>query len=200
MSAGRHRVRQRGRRSRRLLAWAGAGGVLLLAGTAVTQAAFTSRVAADLGTVGGSYAIAFLAEDGSLVPGDPEPMLVQEVVPGPEGSTAVEVRVVTTTAATGPVVLTLHNARASALPPDAGIGGTTGADPYDVALFSVSVDGQVLASRVTAADWEPVVIGDWQTGTPRTVQVAVHLPAALGNPYYSGRAMVLGLQFDGSTS
>lgn len=172
--------------------------VLVLAGTAVTWAAFTDSATADLGPVGGAYDIAFVDGSGAVVQGNPDPMVVDTVVPGPDGSSAIEVDVVTTTPATGPVTLTVVNARTAALPADPGIAGP-GADPFDVARFTVSVDGEVVATA-RAADLGPVTLGGWEADVPRRVQVAVTLEPALGNPYYSGRAMVLGLRLDGSTA
>lgn len=171
---------------------------LVVAGTAVTWAAFTDSATADLGTVGGAYDIAFLDGSGAVVQGNPDPVVVDTVVPGPDGATAIEVDVVTTTAATGPVTLSVVNARTAPLPADPGISGP-GADPFDVARFTVSVDGEVVAVA-RAADLGTVTVDDWETGVARRIQVAVTLEPALGNPYYSGRAMVLGLRLDGSTA
>lgn len=185
---------------RRAASFAAVVGVLLLVGgTAGTDAAFTDAAEADLGDVGGGYDIAFLDSTGTVVQGDPDPYVIDTVVPGPDGATAVEVDVVTTTPATGPVVLTLLNLRSEPLPPDPGVDGP-GADPYDVALFTVTVDGQVVVADHAAADGPVPLTGGWTQGVARRVQVSVTLETALGNPYYSGRAMVLGLQFDGSTS
>lgn len=186
--------------SRRHFAVAGVAGVLLLgAGTAVTHAAFTDSASADLGVVGGAYDIALVDADGHVVQGYPEPLVVDHVVAGPDGSSTVEVGVVTTTTVTGPKTLSLVNARPEPLPSDPGMPGP-GADPFDVVLFTVTVDGRVVADAVPAAGLEPVLLADWETDVPRTVQVTARLPEALGNPYYAGRTMILGLQFDGSTS
>lgn len=176
-----------------------AGVVLLVGGTAVTDAAFTDAAEADLGDVGGGYDIAFLDATGTVVQGDPDPYVIDTVVPGPDGVTAVEVDVVTTTPATGPVQLTLTNLRSEPLPPDPGVDGP-GADPFDVALFTITVDGQPVATDRPATDGPVLLTGGWTQGVARRVQVSVTLEGALGNPYYSGRAMVLGLQFDGSSS
>lgn len=185
---------------RRGAALAAVAGVLLLAGgTAVTYAAFTDVAEADLGDVGGAYDIAFVDTTGTVVQGNPDPYVIDTVVPGPGGSTAVEVDVVTTTPATGPVVLTLTNRRPEPLPPDPGVDGP-GADPYDVALFTITVDGQTVVTDQAAADGPVLLTGEWTQGVARRVQVSVTLETALGNPYFYGRAMVLGLQFDGSTS
>lgn len=196
----RHRAPGVARLPRRsLLAVGGlAGATLLVAGTAATHAAFTDTTAADLGAVGGAYDIAFLDASGAVVQGRPDPMVVDTVVPGPDGAPAIEVDAVTLTAATGPVSLTVVNARTTPLPTDPGMSGP-GADPFDVARFTVSVDGEVVANA-RAADLGAVVIDDWQTDVPRRIQVAVTVDQALGNPYYSGRAMVLGLRLDGSTA
>lgn len=185
---------------RRGAALAAVAGVLLLAGgTAVTYAAFTDVAEADLGDVGGAYDIAFVDTTGTVVQGNPDPYVIDTVVPGPGGSTAVEVDVVTTTPATGPVVLTLTNRRPEPLPPDPGVDGP-GADPYDVALFTITVDGQTVVTDQAATDGPVLLTGEWAQGVARRVQVSVTLETALGNPYFYGRAMVLGLQFDGSTS
>ncbi|WHP18247.1 hypothetical protein [Cellulomonas sp. ES6] len=195
----RHRAPGPARRPRRaLLALGGlAGAVALAAGTSITHAAFTDAAEADLGTVGGAYDIALVDGTGATVQGDDHPLVVDTVVPGPDGATAIEVDVVTTTAATGTVTLTVENARPAPLPADPGVPGP-GADPYDVARFTVSVDGRVVASE-PAAGLGALTITGFETGVPRRVQVAATLEPALGNPYYSGRAMVLGLRFDGTT-
>lgn len=178
---------------------AAVAGLVVLGGTALTHAAFTDTVHADLGEVGGSYDIALVDRDGTVVQGDPEPLVLDEVVPGPDGSTAVEVGVVTLSEATGPIALSVVNARATPLPADPGREGP-GADPFDVGLFTVSVDGEVVAASLTADELSAVVLTGWRPREPRTVQVAVRLPDVLGDPYYAGRAMVLGIQLDGSTS
>lgn len=170
----------------------------LVAGTAVTHAAFTDTAVADLGTVGGSYDIAFLDGDGTLVEGNPSPMVVDTVVPGHGGAPAIEVDAVTTTAVTGPVQLSLVNGRDTPLPTDPGMTGP-GADPFDVARFTVSVDGEVLVTGHDPAAG-PITITDWQPGVAKRIQVSVTLTPALGNPYYYGRAMVLALHLDGSTA
>ncbi|QZN86816.1 hypothetical protein [Cellulomonas sp. C5510] len=195
----RHRAPGPARRPRRaLLALGGLAGVVVLAtGTTITHAAFTDTAEADLGTVGGAYDIALVDGSGATVQGDDHPLVVDTVVPGPDGATAIEVDVVTTTAATGTVTLTVENARTAPLPTDPGVPGP-GADPYDVARFTVSVDGQVVASE-PADGLGPLTLTGFETGVPRRVQVAATLDPALGNPYYSGRAMVLGLRFDGTT-
>lgn len=172
---------------------------VLVAGTAGTHAAFTDAATAVLDPVGGTYDLALVGPDGALVQGDPDPLVIEQVLTLPDGGTAVEVDVVTTTAATGPVTLTVRNGRTAALPTDPGVAGA-GADPYDVGLFSVTVDGEALLTGVPAADLVPVTVDGWQTDVPRTVRLSVTLPAALGNPYYYGRAMVVALQLDGSTS
>lgn len=191
----------RARRLRRLVTAAAlVGGTVIVVGTSVTSAAFTDVVrATTVAPVGGAYEIALIGPDGELVSGDPDPLVVEEVVTGADGSRVVDVSAVTTTVATGPVTLSLVNAREEQLPPDPGIPGP-GADPFDVAVFTVRVDGQVLVEAVPSESYEPVVISGWETDVPRAVQVTVEMPEALGNPYYSGRSMSLGLQLDGSTS
>jgi hypothetical protein len=193
-----HRAADRRSRAAALAAGAVALAVLV-AGTAATHAAFTDTATAALDPVGGAYDLALVGPDGGLVPGDPDPLVVEQVVTLPDGSTAVEVDVVTTTTATGPVTLTVRNGRTAALPPDPGMSGA-GADPYDVGLFTVTVDDQVLLAGVPAAQLAPVTVAGWETEVPRTVRLSVTLPAALGNPYYYGRAMVVALEIDGSTS
>jgi hypothetical protein len=185
---------------RRTLALGSVAAVTVVAlGTVITSAAFTDRAEADLGAVGGSYDIALVDASGTVVQGNPTPLVLTTVVPGPGGAPAVEVDTVTTTPATGPVTLSITNARGAALPPDPGVAGP-GAEPFDVARFTVTVDGTTLATAVPAAHLAPLRIDGWETGVVRTVQVSVTLPEALGNPYYYGRAMVLGLRLDGSTS
>lgn len=196
----RHRAPGAPRVARRpVLALGGVAGVVLLAaGTAVTHAAFTDAAEADLGPVGGAFDIALVDGSGAVVQGNPDPLVIDTVVPGPGGAPAIEVDVVTTTRATGTITLTVRNARTAPLPTDPGFSGP-GADPFDVARFTVSVDGEVVATD-RAADLDPVVIDDWETGVARRVQVAVTLDPALGNPYYFNRAMVVGLRLDGSTA
>ncbi len=173
--------------------------LVAVVGTAATHAAFTDSSTADLGVVGGSYELALVGPDGELVPGDPDPLVVDLTDVELDARTALEVGVVTTTPATGPVTLTIRNARAEALPTDPGTTGP-GAEPFEVALFTVSVDGETVLESVPGSDLGPVVIDDWETGVPRPIRVAAALPPALGNPYFSGRAMVVDLQLDGSTS
>jgi hypothetical protein len=198
----RHRAARehRARLGRRTLALGSAAAVTVLTlGTVITSAAFTDAAEADLGAVGGSYDIALVDSSGTVVQGNPTPLVLTTVVPGPGGAPAVEVDAVTTTPATGPLILSITNARGAALSPDPGVAGP-GAEPYDVARFTVTVDGTALANAVPAAQLAPLRIDGWETGVVRTVQVSVTLPDALGNPYYYGRAMVLGLRLDGSTS
>lgn len=190
---------RRGRARGSLAVTGGACVIVLAVGTGLTYAAFTDSAHADLGVVGGAYRIALVAPDGQLVDGDPEPLVLDDIVVGPDGSAVVEVPVVTTTPVTGPVSLTVLNARDEPLPPDPGMPGP-GADPFDVMLYTVSVDGEVLVDSAPASAIEPVVITDWTTGEPRTVQIAMQLPGALGNPYYSGRSMFLRVQLDGRSS
>ena len=173
--------------------------VIVATGAAATSAAFTDAAEADLGTVGGSYDLALVDSTGAIVQGNPDPLVINTVVPGPRGAPAIEVAAVTTTPATGPVVLSVVNARGAALPADPGRSGP-GADPYDVARFTVTVDGTPVAESVPARELTSVRINGWQTHVVRTIQVSVTLPDALGNPSYYGRAMVLGIQLDGSTS
>ncbi|WP_158370287.1 hypothetical protein [Cellulosimicrobium cellulans] len=200
MTARRWRPATRTGFDRRALALAAAAGVVLLVGgTAITDAAFTDAAEADLGNLGGAYDIAFLDTTGTVVQGNPDPYVIDTVVPGPGGAPAVEADVVTTTPATGPVVLTLLNLRPEPLPPDPGVDGP-GAEPYDVALFTVAVDGEPVVTDHDPDDGPVALPGEWTQGVARRVQVSVTLETALGNPYYYGRAMVLGLQFDGSTS
>lgn len=173
--------------------------VIVATGTAATSAAFTDAAEADLGTVGGSYDIALVDSTGATVQANPNPLVIGPVVPGPGDVPVIEVSAVTTTPATGPVVLSVVNARGAALPADPGRSGP-GADPYDVARFTVTVDGTPVAESVPAPELRSVRIMDWQTDTIRTIQISVTLPAALGNPFYYGRAMVLGIQLNGATS
>jgi hypothetical protein len=197
------RARRRGARApigRRTLALGSVAAVTVVAlGTVVTSAAFTDAAEADLGAVGGSYDIALVDASGALVQGNPTPLVLTTVAPGPGGAPTVELDAVTTTPATGPVTLSITNARGAALPPDPGVAGP-GAEPYDVARFTVTVDGTAVATAVPAAQLAPLRIDGWETGVARTIQVSVALPDALGNPYYYGRAIVLGIRLDGSTS
>lgn len=194
------RAALRERLSRRVLALGSLLTVVIVAtGAAATSAAFTDAAEADLGTVGGSYDIALVDSTGALVQANPDPLVIDTVVPGPGGAPAIEVAAVTSTPATGPIVLSIANARGVALPADPGMSGP-GADPYDVARFTVTVDGTPLATSVPGTELTPMRITGWQPDVVRTIQVSVTLPDALGNPSYYGRAMVLGIQLDGSTS
>lgn len=174
----------------------------------ITSAAFTDSRATRLGSggaMGGSYNIAFIAGDGSEVPGNPTPYVLDTSAVGPitfdSLTTPVAMRVATTTAATGPVRLTLYNAYPGTRPPDPG-GAGPGADPYDFALYSINVDGAVVASEMTAAavNAAGIVIAGWSTNVTKTVTVQLSLPNAVGNLYVFNRSLVLGIRFDGATS
>lgn len=186
-----------------------AGAAVAIASIQVTSAAFTDQSLSRLGTdgaIGGSYDIALLTPDGTVVEGDPTPLILDTSASGAitftSSSTAsVETRVVTTTAATGPVRLSLYNAYPGTRPPDPGNAGP-GADPYDFVLFTVSVDGIPVAAAQTASavNASGIVITGWTQSVAKTISVATTLPRAVGNPYVFDRAMVLGLRFDGATS
>lgn len=177
---------------------------------ATTFGAFTDTATVGLGAageVGGSYDIAFLDGSSNTQQGNPtafaiDTVGVAKVLVGPLTTSAkVAARVLTTTDATGPVVLKIYNAYSGTRPADAGYTGA-GVDPYDVALFSIWVDGTQVATDVTATAFNVAgySIPTWVTGTSQTIEVQMTLPMNLDNPYYFNRELVLGLQFDGSTS
>jgi hypothetical protein len=183
-------------------------GLIALA-VSTTFGAFTDSATVGLGatgSVGGSYDIAFLDGANAVQQGNPTPFAINttgvaKVLVGPlTGSAKISTRVVTTTAATGPVVLKLYNAFSGTRPTDPGYSGP-GVDPYDVALFSIWVDGTQVATNVTATAFNVAghSMPTWVTGTAKTIEVQMTLPRNLSNPYYFNRALVLGLQFDGST-
>lgn len=180
---------------------------LALSAVQTTSAAFTDQSAPGLGTggaVGGGYNIAFLDSGGAVQEGDPTPFALDTSGSGTiavDASAGVDMRVVTTTIATGPVRLTLYNAYPGSRPADPG-GTGPGADPYDYALYTISVDGAVVQTAATAAaiDASPPVITGWTQSVPKTIQVQVSLPHAVGNAYVFNRTLVLGVRFDGSTS
>lgn len=183
--------------------------VAAVASIGITSAAFTDQAAGALGTdgtVGGAYDIAQLAADDSVVQGDPEPLILDSSGAGAIGFTAdsgatLETRVVTTTAATGPVRLAVYNAYEGTRPSDPGIPGP-GADPYDFVLLTVSVDGTPVASALPPADVDAaeIVIDGWEQNVPKTVTVQLQLQRAVGNAYVFNRTLALGLRFDGATS
>ncbi|MGH1523100.1 hypothetical protein ACRAWC_03030 [Leifsonia sp. L25] len=181
--------------------------VLGVSAVGTTSAAFTDQSAPGLGTngaIGGGYNIAFLDSGGAVQEGNPTPFALDSSGSGAitfDASAAVDMRVVTTTPATGPVQLALYNAYPGSRPPDPGAAGP-GADPYDYALFTITVDGTavVTASTAAALDATPPVITGWTQSVPKTVEVHVTLPHAVGNPYIFNRSLVLGVRFDGSTS
>lgn len=183
--------------------------VSAIASVGVTSASFTDQAASALGTngsVGGSYDIAQLAPDDSVVQGNPDALILDTSSAGTvtldaTATATVETRVVTTTAATGPVHLSLYNAYQGTRPSDPGFPGP-GVDPYDVALYTISVDGTAVATAQTATDVDAaaIVIDDWTTNLPKTITVHVQLPMAVGNAYAFNRSLALGLRFDGATS
>jgi hypothetical protein len=183
--------------------------VAAIASVGVTSASFTDQAASALGTngsVGGSYDIAQLAPDDSVVQGDPDALILDTsnaatVALDATTTATVETRVVTTTAATGPVHLSLYNAFQGTRPSDPGFPGP-GIDPYAVALYTVSVDGTALSTAQTAADVNAaaIVIDGWTANVPKTITVTTQLPMAVGNAYVFNRSLVLGLRFDGATS
>ncbi|QNE34365.1 hypothetical protein [Leifsonia shinshuensis] len=178
-----------------------------LAALQTTSAGFTDQSAPRLGTggaIGGSYNIAFLDAGGAIQEGDPTPLALDTSGNGAitfDATSDVAMRVVTTTVATGPVRLSLYNAYPGSRPSDPGTTGP-GADPYDYALYTVTVDGTAVVTAATAAaiDAAPPVLTGWTQNTPKAVTVAVSLPRAIGNPYVFDRTLVLGVRFDGSTS
>lgn len=183
--------------------------VILVLEITVSFAAFTDNTQASLGatgSVGGSYDIAFLDNSNNVQQGNPtafgiDTTGVTKISAGPvTGSATINTKVVTTTTATGPVTLHLYNAYSGTRPTDPGYTGA-GVDPYNVALYSIWVDGTQVATTVTAATFNTAGynISAWATGVPKTVKVQITLPKNLSNPYYFNRSLVLGLQFDGST-
>lgn len=183
--------------------------VAAIASVGVTSASFTDQAASSLGTngsVGGSYDIAQLAPDDSVVQGDPDALILDTsnaatVALDATATATVETRVVTTTAATGPVHLSLYNAFQGIRPSDPGFPGP-GIDPYTVALYTVSVDGTAVSTAQTAADVNAaaIVIDGWTANVPKTITVTTQLPMAVGNAYVFNRSLALGLRFDGATS
>ncbi|MEY9953717.1 hypothetical protein [Leifsonia sp. EB34] len=181
--------------------------ILGLSAIGTTSAAFTDQSAPGLGTngaIGGSYNIAFLDAGGAVQEGNPTPFALDSSGSGTitfDASAHVDMQVVTTTAATGPVHVTLSNAYPGSRPTDPG-GTGPGADPYDYALYTVTVDGTAVVTAATAAaiDASPPVLTGWTQSVPKTVEVQVTLPHAVGNPYIFNRTLVLGVRFDGSTS
>lgn len=205
------RVRPSGRRPRPgALAATGLLGLSVVLGVSAvgtTSAAFTDQSAPGLGTngaIGGGYNIAFLDSGGAVQEGNPTPFALDTSGSGTitfDAPANVDMQVVTTTPATGPVQLTLYNAYPGTRPSDPGTTGP-GADPYDYALYTITVDGAAVVTTATAAaiDASPPVITGWTQSVPKTVEVQVTLPHAVGNMYIFNRTLVLGVQFDGSTS
>lgn len=183
--------------------------VSAIASVGVTSASFTDQAASALGTngsVGGSYDIAQLAPDDSVVQGDPDALILDTSSAGTvaldaTATATVETRVVTTTAATGPVHLSLYNAFQGTRPSDPGFPGP-GIDPYTVALYTISVDGTAVSTAQTAAgvNAAAIVIDGWTANVPKTITVTTQLPMAFGNAYVFNRSLALGLRFDGATS
>lgn len=183
--------------------------VSAIASVGVTSASFTDQAASALGTngsVGGSYDIAQLAPDDSVVQGDPDALILDTSSAGAvtldaTASATVETRVVTTTAATGPVHLSLYNAFQGTRPSDPGFPGP-GIDPYTVALYTIRVDGTAISTAQTAAgvNAAAIVIDGWTANVPKTITVTTQLPMAVGNAYVFNRSLALGLRFDGATS
>lgn len=183
--------------------------VSAIASVGVTSASFTDQAASALGTngsVGGSYDIAQLAPDDSVVQGDPDALILDTSSAGTvaldaTATATVETRVVTTTAATGPVHLSLYNAFQGTRPSDPGFPGP-GIDPYTVALYTISVDGTAVSTAQTAAgvNAAAIVIDGWTANVPKTITVTTQLPMAVGNAYVFNRPLALGLRFDGATS
>lgn len=186
-----------------------ASGIALIFVVTTSVGAFTDKTQAGLGAlgaVGGSYDVAFLDSTNTVVQGNPTVFAIDttgvaKVLAGTMLSSAkIAANVVTTTTATGPVVLHLYNAFSGTRPTDPGYAGA-GVDPYNVALFSVWVDGTQVANSVTATSFNTTgyTIVSWAAGVSKKVEVQMMLPNNLGNPYYFNRSLVLGLQFDGST-
>lgn len=183
--------------------------VAATASIGVTSASFTDQAASALGTdgtVGGAYGIAQLSPDDSVVQGDPDPVTLDTTSSGAvtldaTATATVQTRVVTTTAATGPVHLTVSNAYQGTRPSDPGISGP-GIDPFDYALFTISVDGTPVTTPLSASDLNAagVVIDDWTQNVPKAITVTVQLMRAVGNAYAFNRPFAIGLRFDGATS
>ncbi|GAB3575811.1 hypothetical protein GCM10027406_07910 [Leifsonia lichenia] len=59
-----------------------------------------------------------------------------------------------------------------------------------------------MANRVPAAtvNATPPALTGWTQSVPKTVEIRMSLPHALGNPYLFNRSLVLGVRFDGATS
>ncbi|WGD37920.1 hypothetical protein [Lysinibacter sp. HNR] len=189
-------------------------GILAIAGLlpatiSTTLAAFTDTSTFGVGTagaIGGRYDIALIDRDGNVTQGDNPAYVVDtsnvgliNTIGSPRTATF-DLSVVTLTEASGPVTLQLFNAYTGVRPPDPGY--PTGADPYNVALFTVSVNGTPVRTALTAAqiNAQPVILNNWRQNIPQTVTVSINMPGALGNPYFFNRTLALGINFNGSTS
>ncbi|WGD36796.1 hypothetical protein [Lysinibacter sp. HNR] len=200
---------QLAQRSTKICATILAIGIFLPATVSTTLAAFTNISSLSLGTngtVGGLYDIALLDRNGNIHQGNPVSYTIDtssagiiNIIGSPQTATF-DISVVTLTEASGPVTLQLFNAFQGTRPPDPGF--PTGAEPYNVALFTISVDGITLRTATTAAaiNSQPIILTDWVQNVPRVVTISINMPAALGNPYFYNRILVLGVQFNGSTS
>ncbi len=187
----------------------GGGVVCALTSFQLTSAAYTDTSAPRLGTtgsLGGSYDIAMLDATNAVVQGNPTPLTLSTSGAGavnltPTISSTVSARVVTTTAVTGPVTMSLYNAFSGARPADPN-GTNPGVDPYNFALYTVSVDGVVVASRVSATAFNAlaVTITGWTQSVSKSITVDMALPRANASPYLFNRTLVLGIRFNGSSS
>ncbi|MDR1767524.1 MAG: hypothetical protein LBR32_03675 [Propionibacteriaceae bacterium] len=191
-----------------MLTWkvAAVFGVVAVAAVGVTAAAFTDSVSARLGShhrVGGEYNIAF--QDGAtLVEANPTPIEVDTTNLGaiPVWGAASEPSIlmhVVQTGVVGEIRVRVENGRAAPLPSDPGVAGP-GADPYDVILYTLEVDGVAVASHVTAADLEKAVVtGGWRSGIPREVRLHFSLAHGGGNPYRFDRGARLAITVLGNS-
>lgn len=170
-----------------------------LGAATLTDAALTDTERVVLGAdgVGGTYDIALVAVDGSIVQAPTrEEAYVVEVVEGTEIPTygtggvepVVRMSVVTTGGVTGPVAIGLD---------------PEGSPVGEVALYTVAVDGVVLAEHLDAASLAaaPPVVDDWTQGVARSVTISVALPPALAAPtVYGGEPLAFAVLFSGASS
>ncbi|MDD7928345.1 SipW-dependent-type signal peptide-containing protein [Microbacterium thalli] len=176
-----------------------AGGLALGLLVGATSAAFSDQADVSFAPIGATYDLGFVAADGSVAQGNPEPWPIDtgEIGPIPrigEGDPArVEVKVKNAgTVDAGDVTFSL----ASLLPPVPDGDGVV-RDALDVTLASIWVDGVEVATRVPAAE-AVATIPDWPAGGIRTVVVELVYLDQIPSPYYYGRDVLLGLTATGA--
>ncbi|MDR1791132.1 MAG: hypothetical protein LBR20_05700 [Propionibacteriaceae bacterium] len=182
----------RGRnRARALLAT----GLLAAAFVAVTFGAYVDVYQVRIGTqVGGAYDIALMDDNGNIYQANPAPLGYNHAgtyVPqvGQWAEPVISIKVVTLSEVTGPIRLTITDNNPA----------PSNSDPIYYTLFTVSVDGVLVADHVDMHQVQMLEFNDWTPNQPKQFDIALSLQTYIADPQVLGRALFLALIFSGES-